>query len=113
MNTFDNVVYKVSNLESSKAIHAALLDTEPHTDQPYYVGFNVAGVEIGLTPAQPGEATGAVSHVRVSDLDAALQQVRAAGADLVSEPHDVGGGTRIATVRDADGTVLGLIQRAG
>lgn len=112
MNTFDNVVYTVNHLEAAAALHAALLGTEPHTVQPYYVGFAVGGVEIGLRPAQPGEAPGAVASIRVPDLAAALVALEAAGAVVVAQPLDVGGGTRIATVRDADGTALGLIERA-
>lgn len=112
MNTFDNIVYTVSDLDAAKAIHTALLDTEPHTDQPYYVGFNVGGVEIGLAPRPADGQPTPVAHIRVPDLDAALTRVQNAGAILVEEPHDVGGGTLIATVGDLDGTVLGLIQRA-
>lgn len=111
MNTFDNVVYTVGDLTVAKTIHTALLGTEPHTDSPYYVGFNVNGVEIGLAPASPGARTQPVAHVRVTDLDAALADVQKAGATLVDAPRDVGGGTLIATVSDPDGTILGLIQR--
>ena len=111
MNTIDNIVYAVSDLDAAKTIHRALLDTEPHTDQPYYVGFNVGGLEIGLAPrSQDGRGT-AVAHIRVDDIDAALADVQKAGATLVEQPRDVGGGTLIATVSDQDGTILGLIQR--
>jgi predicted enzyme related to lactoylglutathione lyase len=112
MNTFDNIVYTVTDLAAAKEIHAALLDTEPHTDTPYYVGFDVDGVEIGLAPRPADGRSGAVAHIRVADLDAALTRVRNAGATLLEGPHDVGGGTLVATVSDPDGTVLGLIQRA-
>jgi predicted enzyme related to lactoylglutathione lyase len=112
MNTFDNIVYTVTDLAAAKAIHTALLDTEPHTDQPYYVGFNVNGVEIGLALRSPEGQHTPVAHIRVPDLDAALTLVQQAGAIVVEEPHDVGGGNLVATVSDPDGTVLGLIQRA-
>ena len=112
MNTFDNIVYTVSDLAAAKTIHAALLDTEPHTDQPYYVGFNVGCVEIGLRPAAPGERNAPVAHVRVADLDATLARVQRAGATLVEQPRDVGGGNLVATVSDPDGNLLGLIQRS-
>ena len=76
----------------------------------YYVGFNVGGVEIALTPQgdQKGR-TAPVAHVLVADLDAALAEVQEAGATLASEPKDVGGAL-IATVTDPDATTLGLIQ---
>lgn len=110
MNTLENIVYTVSDLDAAKAIHIALLGTEPHTDQPYYVGFNVEGIEIGLTPAQPDGTTSTVAHIHVPDLKSALDKVQQAGATVVGDPRDVGGGTRVAAVRDPGGTTLGLIE---
>ncbi len=112
MNTLDNILYKVSDLDAAKALHASILDTEPHTDTPYYVGFEIAGIEIGLTPTQPGETSGAIAHIRVPDLDAAIQRALDTGATLSGEPRDVGDGNRVATIDATDGTTLGLIQRA-
>lgn len=54
MNNVENIVYTVTDLETAKAIHTAVLGVERHTDQPYYVGFNIGGFEIGLTPQAPG-----------------------------------------------------------
>ena len=112
MNSIHSIIYNVADVDAAKAIHTALLGTEPHTDQPYYVGYNVGGVEIALTPqgAQEG-LTAPLAHILVADLDAALTEVQEAGATLASEPKDVGGGL-IATVTDPDGNTLGLIQRS-
>ncbi|WP_435741801.1 VOC family protein [Nocardioides sp. SYSU DS0663] len=113
MKTLENIVYTVSDLDAAKAIHIALLGAEPHTDQPFYVGFRVEGVEIGLTPVQPGGSTQTVAHIRVPDLETALDEVQKAGATVVGDPRDVGGGTRVATVRDPGGIPYGLIEHAG
>jgi len=111
VNTLQSIVYPVRDLDAAKAIHTALLGTEPHTDRPFYVGFNVGGIEIGLDPhGHEKGLTVPVPYIRVADLDAALTEVQEAGATLAGEPQDVGGGTRIATVTDADGNSLGLIQ---
>jgi predicted enzyme related to lactoylglutathione lyase len=113
MNTLQSIVYTVRDLDAAKAIHITLLGAEPHTDQPYYVGFNLGGVEIGLTPAQdPAGDTGPIVYIGVADLDAAVAEVQDAGASLAGAPNDVGGGTRVATVTDADGITLGLIRRS-
>lgn len=93
-----------------KAIHTALLGIEPHTDESYYVGFNVGGIEIGLSPQGPEISP--IAYVGVDDLDASIEGAKAAGATVAEEPHDVGGGTRLATVTDPDGNTLGLIQRS-
>jgi predicted enzyme related to lactoylglutathione lyase len=111
MNTLQSVVHPVRHLDAAKAIHTALLGTGPHTDKPFYVGFNVGGVEIGLDPhGHEKGMTAPVPFIRVADLEAALAEVQEAGATLAGEPQDVGGGTRVATVTDPDGNTLGLIQ---
>ena len=44
------LVYPVKDLARAKALYAALLETEPYADAPYYVGFRVGDQEIGLDP---------------------------------------------------------------
>ena len=110
MNHVENIVYTVNDIATAKAIHGALLDVEPHTDQPYYVGFNVGGFEIGLTPRADGASVGPVAHICVADLETALAEVELVGATIASEPRQVAPGTRVATITDPDGTVLGLIE---
>lgn len=112
MNTLFSIVIPVSDLKAAKAVFAALLGTEPDTDQPYYVGFKVGGVEIGLNPQGHQQGlTAPVPYFRAADLDAALAEVREAGATLAGSPQNIGDGTRMAmaTVKDADGNTLGLI----
>lgn len=112
MNTLFSIIHPVRDVNAAKAIHTALLGTEPHTDQPFYVGFNVGGVEIGLDPhGHQNGMTAPVPYVHVADLEAAVAEVVAAGATLAGAPRAVGGGTRIATVTDADGNTLGLVER--
>jgi catechol 2,3-dioxygenase-like lactoylglutathione lyase family enzyme len=112
MNTLASIVYNVHNLDTAKAVQTALLGVGPHTETPYYVGFNVADFEIALVPQAP-EKTGTVpiAYISVPDLEVAISEVCAAGATLASAPKDVGGGTRTATVNDPDGNTLGLITR--
>ncbi|WP_315815564.1 hypothetical protein [Paraflavitalea speifideaquila] len=33
-------------------------DTAPYFDEPFYVGFNIGGYELGLQPVEAGAATG-------------------------------------------------------
>ena len=44
------VVYKVSDLEKAKTWYTAALGVKPYFDQPFYVGFNIGGFELGLDP---------------------------------------------------------------
>jgi predicted enzyme related to lactoylglutathione lyase len=98
-------------VEKAKPLYAALLGLEPQTDSPYYVGFDVAGQHIGLVPAGgPQGMTSPVAYWHVKDIEAKLAEVIAAGATVKEPAHDVGGGRLVATVTDADGNVLGLLQ---
>jgi predicted enzyme related to lactoylglutathione lyase len=108
---FQSIVYPVRGLEAAKAVYAALLG-QPHTDQPYYVGFNVDGQEVGLNPHGHQQGmTGPVGYWQVDDVTASVDALVAAGGEAKGEPQDVGGGTLIATVTDADGNPIGLIQK--
>ena len=40
-------IYPVHDLEEGKRWYSEALETEPYFDEPFYVGFNVAGYELG------------------------------------------------------------------
>jgi len=105
------VLHPVSDLDKAKAVYTALLGIPPTSDSPYYVGYEAAGQQIGLVPggAQQG-MTSPVAYWHVADIEAKLAEVTAAGATVKEPAHNVGGGRLVATVTDADGNVLGLLQ---
>ena len=112
MNTISSIVYTVNDLNAATLVHTAILGTGPHTQQPYYVGFRVGEVDIALVPHDPsGGAVVPVAFVHVVDLEAAVAEAQAAGATVAEEPHDVGGGTRLAKLHDGAGNIVGLITR--
>ena len=41
-------VYKVDNLNDAKAWYTKAFEVKPYFDEPYYVGFNIQGYELGL-----------------------------------------------------------------
>jgi predicted enzyme related to lactoylglutathione lyase len=105
------VLHPVSDLEASKPVYAALLGMQPQADAPYYVGFEAAGQHIGLVPGGgPERMTAPVSYWHVSDIEAKLAEVTAAGGTVKDAVRDVGGGRLVATFSDPDGNVLGLLQ---
>jgi catechol 2,3-dioxygenase-like lactoylglutathione lyase family enzyme len=104
------VIYAAPDLAAAKAWFTEVLGVSPYFDEPFYVGFSVGGYELGLDPnADP--ATGGVAYWGVDDADAALVQLVAACA-TAREPgvQDVGGGIRVAIVRQPVGGVLGIIE---
>ena len=105
------VLHPVSDLAKAKEVYTALLGVQPSADSEYYVGYDAAGQHIGLVPGGgPQGMTSPVAYWHVTDIEAKLAEVTAAGATVKEDPHDVGGGRLVAAFTDADGNVLGLIQ---
>ena len=102
----------MKDLAKATALFGVLFGADPHVDSPYYVGFSVDGAEIGLVPSGHDQGmTGPVPFFDVDDISATIGALRAAGAQVVQEPSDVGAGLLVAKVRDADGNDIGLRQR--
>ncbi len=108
-----SVIYPVKDLEKAKTLYSALLGTAPIADSAYYVGFKLGNLNIGLDPNGHNVGlNGPVSYWQVADIQESLQALLEAGAVLVQEVKDVGGGMLIASVRDADNNDIGLTQLA-
>ena len=98
-------VIPVSDLDAAKALYTTLLGA-PHTDQPYYVGYNVDGFEVALAP---GDVSGGpVAYADVDDLDAMREKLLAAGATERDAPKQVAPGARVCVLLDKDGNAIGL-----
>ncbi len=108
-----SVIYKVADLARAKTFYTALLGRAPYFDQPYYVGYDVGGYELGLDPdvshAKPG-AGGTHAYWRVGEIGAAWQHALSTGAEPIEPPHTVGEGIHVALVTDPFGNFVGLIE---
>ena len=102
------VVYEVADLEGAKAWYAGALGKPPYFDEPFYVGFNVGGYELGLLPSS--EPVGPVTYWGVPNADAAFARLVELGAREHAAIHDVGDGIRLGSVFDPFGNVLGVIE---
>jgi predicted enzyme related to lactoylglutathione lyase len=103
-----SLVVPVSDVNAAKAVYSTLLGT-PHTDQPYYVGYNVDGFEVALAP---GDVSGGpVAYADVEDLDATRETLLAAGATELSPPRQVAPEARVCVLADPDGNPIGLRGR--
>jgi predicted enzyme related to lactoylglutathione lyase len=106
------VIYHVDDLEKAKEWYSTILGIKPYFDEPFYVGFNVGGFELGLDPDLSDVSTGnnAVAYWGVKDASAAYEQMLELGAQKDSDVKDVGGGIRVATVSDPFGNIFGIIE---
>jgi predicted enzyme related to lactoylglutathione lyase len=112
-NGIKTVIYPVSNLEKAKAIYNTLLGAAPYADSPYYVGWKLGSIDIGLDPnGHQAGLTSPVTYYHVDDIGASVKALLDAGAQLLQAARDVGGGRQIATLKDADGNIIGVLQDA-
>ena len=107
------VVYHVADMERAKAWYTDLLGTPPYFDEPFYIGFNVAGYELGLQPLEGTTGTdkpmSVVTYWGVDDIDAAYARLIQLGATAHDAVMDVGGGIKVADVVDPFGNLFGII----
>lgn len=104
------VVYMVNDIEQAKNWYTQAFGIEPYFDEPYYVGFNIRGYELGLMPSEKGQRTAnVIAYWGTEDLDATFERLKKMGATEVDGISDVGGGIRLGVVQDPFGNALGLI----
>lgn len=103
------VIYPSPDLDVAKAWWTQLLGVDPYFDEPFYVGYQVGGYELGLLPtADPSD--GALTYWGVADVEPAVAAALAQGATEHVPAAEVGGGIVTATVRTPQGAILGLIH---
>jgi predicted enzyme related to lactoylglutathione lyase len=106
-------MYHVADLQAAKQWYARVLGKPPYFDEPFYVGFDVGGYELGLNPdtskIKPG-AGGVIVYWGVTNADSVYARLLQHGAQSVEPVEDVGGGIRHAIVRDPFGNLFGVIE---
>ena len=102
------VIHPVRDLAAATQWWTALLGFGPYFEEPFYVGFEVAGYELGLLPeAEP--ADGALTYWGVADCQAAIDEAVGLGATAHTPAAEVAEGIVTGTVRSPDGGIVGFI----
>lgn len=105
-------IYKVDDMEKAKKWYSTAFGLEPYWDEPYYVGFNIGGYELGLLleeSAGSEKADGVVTYWGVNEIEKVYKHFLESGATVHEKPESVGGPLMVATVKDPWGNVIGLI----
>jgi predicted enzyme related to lactoylglutathione lyase len=105
-------IYHAGDIGAAKLWYMKVLGFPPYFDQPFYVGFNVGGYELGLSPdAGPdGISTATGAYWGVKDITAVLARLLELGAEPRTDIQEVGEGIRVADVLDPWGNVFGIIE---
>ena len=105
-------IYKVNNINKAKEWYSKAFLTDPYFDEPFYVGFNIGGYELGLqpddTPAND-KVESVVTYWGVDNITDTYNRLISIGATENEPPYNVGGDLMTATVKDPYGNILGLI----
>lgn len=101
-------IYRTPDLAAGKLWYTKALGLAPYFDQPFYVGYNVGGYELGLLPDATQSTVGV--YWGVKDITAAHARLLELGAQPRTEITDVGEGIRAADVLDPWGNVFGIIE---
>lgn len=112
------VVYRVPDLAAAKDWYSRAFEMTAYFDQPFYVGFNIGGYELGLLPLSDSEsgeghqqpAENVLCYWGVEDIEAQVARLLELGASSHEAPVNVGGPIVIASLRDPWGNVIGLIH---
>lgn len=105
------VCVRPEQLDAAKAWYASVVGVAPYFDEPFYVGFNVGGFELGLDPngGEPGPG-GTVAYWGTADAAGEVTRLLGLGATLIEGVKDVGGDIKVAQVADPFGNRLGVIE---
>jgi predicted enzyme related to lactoylglutathione lyase len=106
-------IYHVPDLERAKAWYISALGHAPYFDEPFYVGFNVGGFELGLDPDMSGVTPGVggvEAYWGVENAETELARLESLGAKTLSPLHEVGDGIRMAAVADPFGNAFNIIE---
>lgn len=106
------VIYNVPELQKAKEWYIELTGKQPYFDEPFYVGFDFNGYELGLHPLDETVTKGnqTVSHWAVDNIEKAVEKLIEKGAVVLYNIADVGEGIKVATVIDPWGNAVGLIE---
>jgi len=108
------VIYKVANLDAAKQWYINITGVQPYFDQPFYVGFDINGCELGLDPDMAGTEPGnnSVAYWAVDGLATCLEKLTENGGIVVQPATNVGGTIVVAIVKDPFDNHVGLIEGA-
>ncbi len=106
------IVYHVANLEEGKLFYTAFLGFGPYFDQPFYVGYDVSGYELGLIPdgEKINKGDTPVTYWQVESIEETCEKLVHMGAKSHADIRDVGDGIKLASLIDPFGNIIGVIE---
>lgn len=105
-------IYKVGDLAKAKEWYSKVFKNEPYFDEPFYVGFNIGGYELGLMPDDASikeKSDSVLTYWGVENIESEYEKLIKNGASKHEAPNNVGGEVMVASVKDPWGNIIGII----
>jgi len=106
------IVYHVNDLEKAKEWYQTVFGINPYFDEPFYVGYNIGGYELGLDPDASDYTGGnnAITYWEVDSIESCFTKIRSLNVAIHEEPKNVGGNIWLGSIIDPFGNLIGLIE---
>ncbi|WP_452599285.1 VOC family protein [Pontimicrobium sp. MEBiC01747] len=105
-------IYMVTDIKKATEWYSEAFFVKPYFNEPFYVGFNIKGYELGLQQEERDSSTkteNVFSYWGVEDINKAYQHFIDIGATKHEAPNDVGGDIMVASLYDPWNNIIGLI----
>ncbi|MEI7509272.1 MAG: VOC family protein [Flavobacterium sp.] len=104
-------IYKTNDILNAKEWYIKAFNIQPYFDEPFYVGFNITGYELGLQPEEAplSKSDAVVSYWGVENIKETFDHFINLGATIHEAPQNVGGEIVVATLKDPWDNIIGLI----
>lgn len=111
MQGLRTAIYKVPDLLAAKDWYEKVFQIKPYFDEPFYVGFNIKGYELGLMPDEnhAAKADNVLTYWGVDKIETEFERILSLGGTVHEKPTNVGGEIVVATLFDPWKNIIGLI----
>jgi len=110
MQGLRTVCYTVADMGNAREWYEKAFGVKPYFYEPFYIGFNIGGYELGLMPEESTiYGNNSITYWGVDNIEETFQQLIQAGAIVHEAPHSVGGPIIVCSVYDPWKNIIGLI----
>ncbi len=105
-------IYMVDDIVKGTKWYSKAFNTKPYFNEPFYVGFNIGGYELGLQSEERdlnSKTENVFSYWGVNNINEAYKHLIDLGAKVHEEPNNVGSDIMVASVYDPWNNIIGII----
>ena len=105
-------IYMVDDIVKGTEWYSKAFNAKPYFNEPFYVGFNIGGYELGLQSEERdlnSKTENVFSYWGVNNINEAYKHLIDSGAKKHEEPNNVGSDIMVASLYDPWNNIIGII----